>query len=271
MLNSLIVDIKKYNASDSIDLFINNTSYIILSSLEEYQGESNDIFVITDSRNVADEAVSKGIGYTVYLNDDNREESFKDSLYCIESIKDISDESIYKMYLRYVNKPWTIFENENILVREITVDDIDDLYRLYSDADVKRFTDDLYEDKEKEIEFTKNYITHQYRFFEYGFWLVFDKTTGELIGRCGLSDREGFDTTELGFIFAKKCWGKGIAYEVCLKIIEYAKENLGMQSLLSFTRKENIRAKKFLEKLGFVFVTETNIGSVIFLQYKKSI
>ena len=269
MLNTLIIDIKEYSVSDSVDLFVKNSGYQILFSLYGYSGDSLKAFVITDSRTVADEASMRGIGFTVYLNDTNREESFKDSLYCIESIKDMSDDYFYKTYQRYVNEPWTIFETDELLVREMTVDDIDALYELYSDADVKMYTDDLYEDKEKEIEFIRNYIAYQYRFYEYGFWLVFDKTTGELIGRCGLSDREGFDTTELGFVFAKKCWGKGIAYNVCMKILEYAKDNLEMEKLLSFTKEENVRAKKLLERLEFVYVGEVVIGTEKYLKFER--
>lgn len=271
MLDTLIIEISKYNTGDDSDLFINRTKYRILYSLSEFSGDSKNAFVITDSRAIADKAVRDGIGFSVYINEQNRLESFQDSLYCIESINDIEDDTIYKIYLRNARRPWTIIETDRYLIREITLDDIDALYELYSDEEVKKYTEDLYKEKEREIEFTKNYIDYQYKFFEYGFWLVFDKGSNELIGRCGLSDREGFDTTELGFIFAKKCWGKGIAFEICTKIMEYAKENLEMSILLSFTKKENIRAIKLLERLGFSYAGNETIDSLEYMKYEKSL
>lgn len=271
MLVTLILDINNYNEGDDINCFVNRTRFNVIYSINGYEGPIDEAFLITDSREYADAAVKRGIGFSIYLNAANRDDSFKDCLYCLESFVDLEDDIIYKIYQRCLGKPWTIFENEMYLVREMTLDDVDLLYELYSDEEIKRYTDDLYENKEKEIEHTKNYIEYQYRFFEYGFWLVFDKKTNELIGRCGLSDREGFDTTEIGFIFARKCWGKGVAFNICTEIVNYAKEYLCMDKLISFTRRENMRATKLLERLGFTFLCEELINLVPYLKYEKEL
>ena len=271
MLKTLIIDINNYNEGDGISRFVNNTKFKVIYSLSDFEGCKDEAFLITDSRESADAAVKRGIGFSIYLNNTNREDSFKDCLYCLESFIDLEDNTIYKIYQRSLGKPWTIFENEMYIVREMTLDDVDKLYELYSDEEVKKYTDDLYENKEQEIEHTKNYIEYQYRFFEYGFWLVFDKNTNELIGRCGLSDREGFDATEIGFVFARKCWGRGIAFNICSEIISYAKDYLCIDRIISFTRKENVRAIKLLERLGFIFLCEELLGSVPHLKYEKKL
>ena len=100
-------------------------------------------------------------------------------------------------------------------------------------------------------------------------WVVIDKATGNLIGRAGVFDREGQEISEIGFIFDKEYQGKGYAYEVMSAIVEYAKEELYKDRLISFTKNENIKAKNLLERLGFKYVGEEEIDLGKFDKYEK--
>lgn len=267
MLNTLIIDVSEFNKEDDINAFTNATCYKIICSFEQFSGNVDEVFMITDSRNNADKAKEKGIGFAVYLNSNSSEESFTDALYCVERISDTSDEVIHRMFLRYKGLPWAIFETDRCIVREITLDDIDDLYVLYSDSETKQYIEDLYAEKVQEITFTKEYIANQYRFFEYGIWVVIDKATEQLIGRAGLSDRAGFSSVELGFIFRKDYWGKGYAYEVCSEILRYAKKTLAFDRIISFTMDENKRAIDLLDRLDFEYVGMEHIDLGEFRMY----
>jgi len=271
MLKNLIIDISELNPDDDLDFFRERTEYRITEGLSNYAEEAQYAFIITDSREIADKGKRKGIGFALYTNGKSNSESFKDALYCIERLSDTSDEALERMYLRYKGLPWDILESSRCLVREITVEDIDALYEIYDDKETKRYIEDLYAEKAKEVIFTREYIANQYRFFEYGIWVVIDKSNGRIIGRAGLSERAGFDNLELGFIFRKEYWGKGFAYEVCSGIIDYAKDYLGIDRIISFTMNENIRAIRLLERLGFSYDGMTSIDLGSFRKYSRKI
>ena len=93
--------------------------------------------------------------------------------------------SYYRLvYARLTGEPFVVAETKNLLIREMTTKDLPELYAVYSTLEDCRYIEQLY-DYDKELEFTKNYIKNMYGFFEYGLWLVFEKKSGELIGRAG--------------------------------------------------------------------------------------
>ena len=160
----IIIDVDKLNDADSIDELIKKSENEIICGIDACERAD---FLITDNRRAADVAISRGIGISVYINGVNDASDFPDALYCIDSLYDMSDETLLRLYQRANDSPWTILETKRCVVREITLADIDRLYEVYSDPLVKKYIEDLYEDKEEEIRFTKDYIENQYKFYEY--------------------------------------------------------------------------------------------------------
>ena len=56
---------------------------------------------------------------------------------------------------------------------------------------------------------------------------------------------------ELGYLVGKKYQHKGTAYEVCSKIVEYAREYLGIERLYACIHKNNIASVNFIKKMKF--------------------
>ncbi|MCR5255757.1 MAG: GNAT family N-acetyltransferase [Acetatifactor sp.] len=156
-----------------------------------------------------------------------------------------------RIHDRLLNKPWFICETERCIIRETTEDDVDSFYELYSDPQITEFTEGLFPDREEEIAYTRDYREKVYGFYEYGIWTVLDRDTGEVIGRAGLTPREGFDEPEIGFVIGKRWQGKGIATEVCRRIIDYGREELGFTTIRAFVIRENEVSFRLLSKLGF--------------------
>ena len=179
--------------------------------------------------------------------------------YAFESLKDVDAEYLDKIRMRYNGIPWIIGYTKRCMIRELSLSDIAALYDLYDKPGITDFVEPLY-DLEKEIEYEKNYIKYVYGYFEYGMWLVFDRTDGRLIGRAGLDNREydGKSELELGYIITPEYQGKGYATEICNFIIEYAWKNTDYDSISCFIESANIKSKRLAKKLGF-----TNSGSVI--------
>ena len=219
---------------------------------DSYSENPNSLFIITDSEDVILYIYNKKIAGAALYTPFNRRRSFSKVLYCIEDIEYMSYERINRMWQRFYGIPWTITDTDRLVIREQTVDDIPGLYEIYSDSEAARFTESLYDDIGREREYMQQYIDNQYRFFEYGVWALTLKESGKLIGRAGLSARDGYDTLEIGYIIGKPYRGCGYAQEAVRAIIRYAEEELDVHGFSAFTKEENRASVRLLEGLGFV-------------------
>lgn len=170
----------------------------------------------------------------------------------VEGFEEVDADFLEKMYQRHYRIPWTILETERCVVRELSLEDLDGLFELYADDGMDAYTEPLYP-YEEEKEFQRAYIENMYRYFGYGMWLVFEKKTGELIGRAGLEHREYNDVVELelGYLIGRKYQGKGYATEVCTAILDYAKENAGFERINTVIQDGNDVSIALSKKLGF--------------------
>ncbi len=186
------------------------------------------------------------------------------------TIDEVLAERVYK---RHTGEPWTIAETKRCIIRELTMDDIDALFELYSKPGITDFVEPLYE-YDKECEYEKAYIEHMYGYYEYGMWLVFSKETGKLIGRAGLENRDYCDEPEtyhsemeLGYIIAPEYQRQGYATEVCQAILEYAWENLCPERINCLIDEENYPSRRLVEKLGFHLIGKTDVTGEPLLRY----
>lgn len=184
-----------------------------------------------------------------------------------------------RVYKRHTGEPWMIAETKRCIIRELTMDDIDALFELYSKPGITDFVERLY-DYDKECEYERAYIEHMYGYYEYGMWLVFSKETGELIGRAGLENRDYCDEQEtqgvpgtyhsemeLGYIIAPEYQRQGYATEVCQAILEYAWENLCPDRINCLIDEENYPSRRLVEKLGFQLIGKTDVTGESLLRY----
>lgn len=180
------------------------------------------------------------------------------TFYVIESMQALSYQFLFRIHQRDQGEPWIILETNRCIVREITLQDLDALYEIYEGKGVSDYTEPPYAERTEEEAYTKAYIEHMYRFYEYGMWVVLEKASGKLIGRAGIENREVNNCLmqELGYVFDLEFQGKGYAWEVCLAIMKYADEELEIKRLNCFVFKENIRSVRLAEKLGFEYKEE---------------
>lgn len=84
-------------------------------------------------------------------------------------------------------------------------------------------------------------------------WPIFELTSSELIGCCGLRPYAN-NEYEIGFHLRPKFWGKGYATEAANAVINYAFEVMGAESLYAGHNPNNTVSKKLLRKLGFSYM-----------------
>lgn len=194
-----------------------------------------------------------------YVHEGNRDESFKNVRYVIEGFEDVEGEYFERIWQRLTGKPWHILDTERCGIRETTVEDLDAFYELYSEPSITEYMEDLFADRQEEKAYIETYVKTVYSFYGFGMWTVVLKETGQIIGRAGISMREGFDDPELGFMIGVPWQKMGIATEVCQGILWYAKEELGFERVQALVQSGNEKSHSLLKKLGFVHEKEIDL------------
>jgi RimJ/RimL family protein N-acetyltransferase len=84
----------------------------------------------------------------------------------------------------------------------------------------------------------------------YGHWAVEEKATGQMIGRIGFLNPEGWPAFEIGWTLARQAWGKGYAIEGAKTALQYGFKELDQRHVISLIHPENVRSMKVAERLG---------------------
>jgi RimJ/RimL family protein N-acetyltransferase len=84
----------------------------------------------------------------------------------------------------------------------------------------------------------------------HGHWALEESGTGELVGRAGLLEPEGWPGLELGWTVARPRWGRGYAGEGARAAMGWAADRLGATHLISLIADDNRRSQRVAEKLG---------------------
>lgn len=190
----------------------------------------------------------------------------------VEGFEEVDYDFLEKIYQRHHGLPWTILETEHLLVRELTLSDMDALFELYSYEGMTDYMEGLYS-YEEEYQYQKAYIENMYHFFGYGMWLVFERgETLKLIGRAGVEHREELDgQLELGYAIGTPWQSRGYATEVCVGILQYVKEQLGFETICSLVQPENTASIRVLEKLGFQMEKELVLDHTRYQKFEKQL
>lgn len=198
-------------------------------------------------------------------------QSYKGIDMLVEGFEEVDVDFLEKAYQRYHHIPWTILDTKRCVLRELTLEDLDDLFALYREKEITRYTDDLLP-YEEEKELQRAYIENMYGYFGYGLWLVFSKDTGELIGRAGLEHGEYDDKIELdmGYVIGTNYQRQGYATEVCEGILAYAKENTGFERINVQIKEGNLASEKLAQKLGFCYMEDRETPKGVFHRYIKN-
>lgn len=90
----------------------------------------------------------------------------------------------------------------------------------------------------------------------YAYYAAIDKATGTLIGLMGLlnEDIDGDIQLGVGYILAKRYWGRGYATEGAGGWLGYAFDSLGAARVIADIRPENAASRRVAERLGLRIV-----------------
>lgn len=151
-----------------------------------------------------------------------------------------------------------VLETERLLLRRLTLDDLDALYALYRDPEVRRYFPDgtqTYQETKEELEWI---IDVYYGKYGYGLWATIHKPTGAFIGRCGLLPWtiEGQFEIEVAYLIAKEYWGQGLGTEAAQAILRYGFDQVGAPRLICLIEEQNRASQVVATKIGMRFERE---------------
>lgn len=215
----------------------------------------DDVLVLAATDKTLEELQGLNAASIGCLNEDFPKEKLYQADILVEGFEEVDFYFLERIYQRKHDIPWRVIDTERCYLREITVEDLDELYEIYKEPAMTKYMEGLFE-REEEEEYTKAYIAGMYRFYGYGMWLVKDRFTDELLGRAGLNNLEidGEAVLEMGYAIKVSCQRMGYATEVCEGIIDYARgAGLGYDKLHCFVREGNEASVALLKKLGFAF------------------
>lgn len=81
-------------------------------------------------------------------------------------------------------------------------------------------------------------------------WAVCDRATGTCIGRAGVTRHPHWEIPEVGWLLARRSWGRGLATEGGRASMRFAFETIGLDRVISVCRPENHRSENVMRKLG---------------------
>ena len=143
-----------------------------------------------------------------------------------------------------------------LVLRAFTEEDVEPLYRILREEDVLRYfppTDPLPRDRVQKM------VLGLLRHWEargYGLWAVEARSSGELMGRCGLQWLPDTEEVEVDFILGRAFWGQGFATEAGRASLRYGFEELELERMVGIVHTENIASQRVLEKLGMALVEQ---------------
>ena len=139
-------------------------------------------------------------------------------------------------------------ETSRLTIDHLRSGDLVDLHRMDTDLSVRRYIDG----KASSLEKTKQYLSENiisYRENGYVRYAIRDKYTDEFLGICGfLNESYGLD---FGYRFLPNCWGKGIATEAALNVIEKGISDNLREQVVGIVLPENKASVTVLLKVGF--------------------
>ncbi len=134
-----------------------------------------------------------------------------------------------------------ILQTERLILRHFTTGDLEDLFALYRDPQVRRYFPEgilTYEETREELEF---YLHGHPEHPELGLWATVFRDSGRFVGRCGLLPWtiDGRPEVEIAYMIDKAFWGRGLGSEAAAGIRDFAFEQIGLSRLICLVDEGN--------------------------------
>ena len=165
-------------------------------------------------------------------------------------------------YNRMVNinfTPFPILATERLTLRQLSIDDQQDIFALRSDPKINQFLD---REPSQTIDDAINFIrkiNDNIKKNNSIYWVISLTSTKTFVGTICLFDFSNEkNSCEIGYELMTKFQGQGIMKEAAQVVIDYVSHTLKFKKILASTHYENLSSTNLLLKLNFVKSIETD-------------
>ncbi len=147
-----------------------------------------------------------------------------------------------------------ILSTDRLILREITLNDYDDLCEILQDKKTMYAYEHAF--SKEEVEQWLNNQLSRYNKYGFGLWAVVLKSTGKMIGNIGLTYQkfEDSDILEIGYLLNRNYWHNGYASEATIACKNYAFEVLKVDKVYSIIRENNLLSQAVAKRNGMKIV-----------------
>jgi RimJ/RimL family protein N-acetyltransferase len=147
-----------------------------------------------------------------------------------------------------------VLETPRLTLRRFTLDDAPFVIELVNDpAWLEHIGDRNVRTIEEAHAYLRKGALAMYERVGFGMYVVALKESGELVGTCGLIQRDGLDDVDIGFAFLPQFRGKGYALESAAAVLEHARNGLDLKRIVAIVSAANHRSIRILERIGLQF------------------
>jgi [ribosomal protein S5]-alanine N-acetyltransferase len=171
-----------------------------------------------------------------------------------------------------MNRPAMILETQRLLLRRLQPTDLDELFELYRDPEIRQYFPDgtrTYEQTAEELAwFEHGHPRHP----ELGLWATIHKDSGQFVGRSGLLPWTilGRQEVEVAYMIAKSFWRQGYGSEVARALVDYGFDFLKLDSLIALIDPAHEASLRTARSAGMQFDFETEMDGLPTLVYRVS-
>ena len=138
-----------------------------------------------------------------------------------------------------------------LVLRAHRLDDVDDLLEFHSDPEVVRYLPWPVRDREQVLEHLGRRV-EQTRAATDGEWVAYAaEFEGTVVGEV-LLKRVSVTVAELGYAFARRVHGTGVASEACAAMLDLGSARFGIERVIAVVDPRNSASIRLLERFGFV-------------------
>jgi [ribosomal protein S5]-alanine N-acetyltransferase len=159
---------------------------------------------------------------------------------------------------------WPRYEIETarLRLRPCVESDIDALYRLWTDPDVRRYLwDGVVITREQAAEVV-GASAESFGAHGFGQWVILARGGGELIGFCGLRHFGEPPEVEVLYGLAPQFWGRGLATEAARAMLADGFGRLGLERIYAGADPPNAASLRVMEKAGMAFDRRTRVNGL---------
>lgn len=151
------------------------------------------------------------------------------------------------------NSTFTVLTTERLVLRKLSMDDLEAVFALRSDPVAMRYVPrPLAKDREEAAAHIQLILVTQ-QANEGLQWAITLKDNPSMVGIIGFwrMKKEHY-RAEIGYMVLPKYWGQGIVSEAIAAVVQHAFDTLGFHSIEAVIDPQNPASMRVLEKNGFV-------------------